>query len=122
MVPVYGFLLTFYNYWLSLNTESIQICHKCTYVVNHFNNHYGLYDKGKAHKGSNKYLFYRYLRPLDAKKKKQETMKQDLANLRNEVVGGFAFINLIWIAINFMFQLRKPAVIKFPTAVCVFRY
>ncbi|XP_076090328.1 chitin synthase chs-2-like [Mytilus galloprovincialis] len=58
----------------------------------------------------------RYLKPLDANKKEQETMKQALAQLRNEVVAGFAFINLIWISINFMFQLRKPAVIEFPTA------
>ncbi|XP_063422773.1 chitin synthase chs-2-like [Mytilus trossulus] len=58
----------------------------------------------------------RYLKPLDANKKEQETMKQALAELRNEVVAGFAFINLIWISINFMFQLRKPAVIEFPTA------
>ncbi|CAC5381735.1 CHS1 [Mytilus coruscus] len=43
-------------------------------------------------------------------------MIQALAQLRNEVVAGFAFINLIWISINFMFQLRKPAVIEFPTA------
>ncbi|CAC5369431.1 CHS1 [Mytilus coruscus] len=56
----------------------------------------------------------RYLKPLDADKKEQETMKQALAQLRNEVVAGFAFINLIWISINFMFQLRKPAIIEFP--------
>ncbi|CAC5381737.1 CHS1 [Mytilus coruscus] len=55
-----------------------------------------------------------YLKPLDADKKEQETMKQALGQLRNEVVAGFAFINLIWISINFMFQLGKPAIIEFP--------
>ncbi|VDI08202.1 chitin synthase [Mytilus galloprovincialis] len=58
----------------------------------------------------------RYLQPLDADKKEQKRMKKALAQLRNEVVAGFAFINLIWISINFMFQLRKPAIIEFPKA------
>ncbi|CAC5419944.1 CHS1 [Mytilus coruscus] len=56
----------------------------------------------------------KYLEPLDANKDEQKKVTKELAELRNNVAAGFAFINLIWVAINFMFQLRKPAVITFP--------
>ncbi|XP_071156753.1 chitin synthase chs-2-like [Mytilus edulis] len=58
----------------------------------------------------------KYLEPLEANKDEQKKVAKELAELRNNVAAGFAFINLIWVAINFMFQLRKPAVITFPSA------
>ncbi|XP_033733062.1 uncharacterized protein LOC117322317 [Pecten maximus] len=57
----------------------------------------------------------KYLYPLDVDKNKQKETAAKLIELRNSVCAGMAIINLLWIAINFMFQLRKPAVISFPT-------
>ena len=62
---------------------------------------------------------YRYLKPLDADAAEQKKITKELKELRNNVTAGFAFINLIWVAINFMFQLRKPAIITFPLAVSI---
>ncbi|XP_060077330.1 uncharacterized protein LOC132556893 [Ylistrum balloti] len=56
----------------------------------------------------------KYLYPLDADKQKQKETAARLIELRNSVCAGMAIVNLLWIAINFMFQLRKPAVISFP--------
>lgn len=56
----------------------------------------------------------KYLYPLDADKNKQKETAARLIELRNSVCAGMAIVNLLWIAINFMFQLRKPAVISFP--------
>ena len=58
----------------------------------------------------------KYLKPLDADAAEQKKITKELKELRNNVTAGFAFINLIWVAINFMFQLRKPAIITFPLA------
>jgi len=57
------------------------------------------------------------LKPLDADKQKQKATAEKLIELRNSVCGGMAIINMLWIAVNFMFQLKKPAVITFPLSV-----
>ena len=61
----------------------------------------------------------RYLEPLDANPAEQKKITKDLKELRNNVTAGFFFINLIWIAVNFMFQLKQPAIITFPIAVSI---
>lgn len=42
-------------------------------------------------------------------------MKQALIELRNSACFGMAMINLLWMAINFMFQYKQPTVIDLPT-------
>lgn len=37
--------------------------------------------------------------------------------LRNNVCGGMALVNMLWVAINFMFQYKKPTVIDIPLSV-----
>lgn len=37
-----------------------------------------------------------------------------MKELRNNVCGGMALINMLWVAINFMFQYKKPTVISIP--------
>lgn len=51
----------------------------------------------------------------DNKKEKEDTEK--LKELRNNVCGGMALINMLWVAINFMFQYKKPTVISIPLSV-----
>lgn len=51
----------------------------------------------------------------DKKKEKEDTEK--LKELRNNVCGGMALINMLWVAINFMFQYKKPTVIRIPLSV-----
>lgn len=51
----------------------------------------------------------------DKKKEKEDTEK--LKELRNNVCGGMALINMLWVAINFMFQYKKPTVISIPLSV-----
>lgn len=51
----------------------------------------------------------------DQKKEKEDTEK--LKELRNNVCGGMALINMLWVAINFMFQYKKPTVISIPLSV-----
>lgn len=48
-------------------------------------------------------------------KEKEDTEK--LKELRNNVCGGMALINMLWVAINFMFQYKKPTVISIPLSV-----
>ncbi|XP_061190013.1 chitin synthase chs-1-like [Saccostrea echinata] len=55
----------------------------------------------------------RYLKPLERDPAKENKVKEQLRELRNNVCGGMALLNLLWIAVNFMFQLRSPAVITF---------
>ncbi|XP_061190012.1 chitin synthase chs-2-like [Saccostrea echinata] len=55
----------------------------------------------------------RYLKPLERDPAKENKVKEQLRELRNNVCGGMALVNLLWIAVNFMFQLRSPAVISF---------
>ena len=47
----------------------------------------------------------RYLKPLEADKQKEKEDSQKLIELRNSVCFGVGMINLLWIAINFMFQV-----------------
>ncbi|XP_062596153.1 chitin synthase-like [Saccostrea cucullata] len=54
-----------------------------------------------------------YLKPLEKDEDKEKKVKEELRELRNNVCGGMALINLIWISVNFMFQLRKPTVVTF---------
>ncbi|XP_048727151.2 uncharacterized protein LOC125645600 isoform X7 [Ostrea edulis] len=56
----------------------------------------------------------KYLKPLDTDKEKQKKDLASLIELRNNVCGGMALINILWVAINFMFQLKKPTVINIP--------
>ncbi|KAJ8307221.1 hypothetical protein KUTeg_015305 [Tegillarca granosa] len=49
-----------------------------------------------------------YLKPIELDNQAIEQMKAELTDLRNSVCGGMAMINLIWLAINFMFQLKSP--------------
>lgn len=51
----------------------------------------------------------------DNKKEKEDTEK--LKELRNNVCGGMVLINMLWVAINFMFQYKKPTVISIPLSV-----
>lgn len=57
-----------------------------------------------------------YLKPLDADKKKEKEISASLIELRNQVVFAIGMINLLWMAINFMFQLKVPITIKFTIA------
>ncbi|XP_069120489.1 chitin synthase chs-2-like isoform X3 [Argopecten irradians] len=56
----------------------------------------------------------KYLSPLDANVKAQKETQETLIELRNGVCGGIAVINVIWIAVNFMFQLRGPGLVTIP--------
>lgn len=40
-----------------------------------------------------------------------------MMELRNNLCGGMALINMLWVAINFMFQYKKPTVIDIPLSV-----
>ncbi|XP_069120486.1 chitin synthase chs-2-like isoform X2 [Argopecten irradians] len=60
-----------------------------------------------------KSLINRYLYPLENSVASQERIRTKLTELRNNVCAGIGILNLLWIAVNFMFQLRKPAVIYF---------
>lgn len=55
----------------------------------------------------------KYLKPLDADKEKEEDMKKSLIELRNSVCFAMIMLNLLWMAINFMFQYTAPVVLKF---------
>lgn len=48
----------------------------------------------------------RYLKPLESDKQKEKEDSQKLIELRNSVCFGVGMINLLWVAINFMFQVR----------------
>ncbi|KAL3836166.1 hypothetical protein ACJMK2_021608 [Sinanodonta woodiana] len=48
----------------------------------------------------------RYLYPLDKDPQTEKEMANKLLQLRNSVALGIAMINLLWMAINFMFQLK----------------
>lgn len=56
----------------------------------------------------------RYLKPLESDKQKEEEMAKKLLELRDQVVFGVSMINLLWMAINFMFQLKRPIIINLP--------
>ncbi|XP_060081249.1 chitin synthase chs-2-like [Ylistrum balloti] len=56
----------------------------------------------------------KYLAPLDANSKIQKENQDKLLDLRNGVCGGISVINVIWIAVNFMFQLRGPGLVSIP--------
>ncbi|XP_021367706.1 uncharacterized protein LOC110459670 isoform X2 [Mizuhopecten yessoensis] len=60
-----------------------------------------------------KILIHRYLYPLEVTAAAQKQIKTRLLELRNSICVAIGIINLIWIAVNFMFQLRKPATIYF---------
>ncbi|XP_062583724.1 chitin synthase chs-1-like [Saccostrea cucullata] len=55
----------------------------------------------------------RYLKPLERNPTKENRVKEKLRELRNNVCGGMALINMLCIAVNFMLQLRSPAMITF---------
>ncbi|KAK3584473.1 hypothetical protein CHS0354_005276 [Potamilus streckersoni] len=48
----------------------------------------------------------RYLCPIDKDPEREKKMADSLRELRNSVALGVAMINLLWMAINFMFQLK----------------
>ncbi|XP_076437341.1 uncharacterized protein LOC143276616 isoform X2 [Babylonia areolata] len=56
----------------------------------------------------------KYLKPLDADKGKEKEISAKLIELRNSVVFGFSMINLLWIAINFMFQYTVAVPVTIP--------
>lgn len=56
----------------------------------------------------------KYLAPLTLTEREKKETQKSLIDLRNNVCLGMAMINLLWIAINFMFQLTSPT--KIPIA------
>ena len=64
-------------------------------------------------------MFFRYLYPLQKDPEKEKKDLQNLIELRNNVCGGMALINILWVAINFMFQYKKPTVIDIPLSVSI---
>ena len=66
------------------------------------------------------FIFVRYLYPLPPNKEKDEEDEKKLIELRNNVCGGMALINILWVAINFMFQYKKPTEIKIPLSVSTY--
>lgn len=64
-------------------------------------------------------MFFRYLYPLQKDAGKEKKDLQNLMELRNNVCGGMALINILWVAINFMFQYKKPTVIDIPLSVSI---
>lgn len=54
---------------------------------------------------------------MEKDKKKEKEDIEKLKELRNNVCGGMALINMLWVAINFMFQYKKPTVISIPLSV-----
>ena len=64
-------------------------------------------------------IFIRYLYPLKKDEEKEKKDLQNLIELRNNVCGGMALINILWVAINFMFQYKKPTVIDIPLSVSI---
>ena len=63
---------------------------------------------------------YRYLKPLDMTDDQKKNMHKGLIELRNNACLGMAMINLLWIAINFMFQLNSPTKIRISLAAVSF--
>ena len=57
-------------------------------------------------------FIHRYLKPLDLSDDQKKNMHRGLVELRNNVCLGMAMINILWIAINFMFQLSSPTKIR----------
>lgn len=66
--------------------------------------------------------FDRYLKPMEKDKRKEKEDTEKLKELRNNVCGGMALINMLWVAINFMFQYKKPTVIDIPLSVSTYIY
>ena len=64
-------------------------------------------------------MFLRYLYPLEEDKEKQKKDHEKLLELRNNVCGGMALINILWVAVNFMFQYKKPTEISIPLSVSI---
>ncbi|XP_061180822.1 chitin synthase chs-2-like [Saccostrea echinata] len=58
-----------------------------------------------------KRLIDRYLKPPQRDEAKENEDREKLKELRNNVCAGMAVLNLIWVSINFMFQLRRPTVV-----------
>ncbi|XP_060583230.1 LOW QUALITY PROTEIN: chitin synthase chs-2-like [Ruditapes philippinarum] len=54
----------------------------------------------------------KYLKPLKPKKEEIENTAKSLIDLRNNIALGMAMINLLWIAVNFMFQFERPTTIS----------
>ncbi|KAL5010121.1 hypothetical protein ScPMuIL_012426 [Solemya velum] len=57
----------------------------------------------------------KYLKPIEKNEKKEKQMTEALKELRNSACFGMMMINLLWMAINFMFQLKQPTIIDLPT-------
>ncbi|KAL3836165.1 hypothetical protein ACJMK2_021607 [Sinanodonta woodiana] len=53
-----------------------------------------------------------YLYPLEKDIQAEKEMTQKLAKLRNNVALGTAMVNLLWMAVNFMFQIQEVTVIE----------
>ncbi|KAL8563825.1 hypothetical protein ACOMHN_061949 [Nucella lapillus] len=56
----------------------------------------------------------KYLAPLDSDKEKEKELGHQLIELRNQVIFGFSMINLLWMAINFMFQYTVAVPVTLP--------
>ncbi|KAH3703118.1 hypothetical protein DPMN_078147 [Dreissena polymorpha] len=54
----------------------------------------------------------KYLYPLDFSAEKKKNDQKALLELRTNICVGMAIVNLLWIAINFMFQYTKPTPIN----------
>jgi len=52
------------------------------------------------------------LKPLDIDSETKKQTAKDLMELRTNICVGMAIINLLWIAINFMFQFTSPTKIQ----------
>lgn len=59
----------------------------------------------------------RYEYPLIIPPEEQKKTAADLETLRTNTCIGFAIINLLWLAINFMFQFKQPAMVSIPLPV-----
>ncbi|XP_060592119.1 uncharacterized protein LOC132746863 [Ruditapes philippinarum] len=55
-----------------------------------------------------------YLEPIELTEEEKKNIAKSLIDLRNNIALGMAMINLLWIAINFMFQLQSPTTIPLP--------
>lgn len=50
----------------------------------------------------------KYLYPIDKNKQAEEKTAAELLSLRTNVCFGMVFINLLWLAVNIMFQYKRP--------------
>ncbi|KAK3584471.1 hypothetical protein CHS0354_005274 [Potamilus streckersoni] len=54
----------------------------------------------------------KYLHPLEKDVQAENEMAQKLVELRNNIALGMVIVNLLWIAINSIFQIGEAAVVE----------